>query len=186
MIRGNFMVKKGCFKRKIKRKKEGEQYFYIDSSHYIAYLNVKDDQHKPSRDLIHKIKGMVKTNPEIKVLIPSIVLAEVSKFICFEITSPDERENCFVKLVETLKDLKVEYRESDEKVWKMTKEIRKRDDRIEPADAFIAAHALCNPDSVYLFTTDNSLLTSEEIREIEREMHIKDERKRDLKISAEL
>ncbi|RLI77649.1 hypothetical protein DRP04_11100 [Archaeoglobales archaeon] len=152
-----------------------DQSIYIDANILIGYFEKKNrDIKKIAREAISKTQKMVRGNSEIIVKIPTIVLAEFMQWY-IEDCSDEEVLSQFEALVEKLDaDFPAPKKEHYELAIKLMNE----DDRVNSHDALIVSHALLDPTTTWLLTTDtvlhNNKVIEKEKKRLENRFKISD------------
>ncbi|MEA1994024.1 MAG: hypothetical protein U9N35_06505 [Euryarchaeota archaeon] len=170
-------------RRKIK-KENNLQNIYIDTFYIEAYLIGnkigQSDTQKEAKDLFQKISKTI-TNPNIKVVIPFIVLGELINNINREISGDVNKNKIFFKFWKLINRLiKADFSPPRGNFIPIAKRVMEKDDKIEPADLHIVAQALEDPNSSFLLTTDSKIIESYGIKSLEKEMRDSNERKQKL------
>lgn len=160
-----------------------KQCVYIDTFFIQAFLWGKNDQKQHATRVIKKIKSTISKNPMVCLKIPMVVIGELinnlnKNFGIKEIFQNDvPRELC--KLLDNLKaDLVPPRKETFYIAYRLLNDI---DDRLKPTDALILSQAICDPDSIYLLTTDQTMLVSKTIEEYLESDEIKKNRHQKLR-----
>ena len=133
------------------------QSIYIDACILIGCIEGKyrrkNDIHRISQDAIRKIESMARHNSEIKVKIPTIVLSE---FMLWCIKN-DEDDRVLSDLKTLVKNLKADFPSPKKEHYELAKRFIETDSRFESHDALIISHALLDPTTTWLLTTDTVL-----------------------------
>lgn len=170
--------------RRKKKKENNLQNIYIDTFYIEAYvigdkIGQRDTQ-KEATDLFQKISKTI-TNPNIKVVIPFIVLGELINNINREISDDMNKTQVFFKFWELINKLiKADFSPPRCNCIPIAKRVMVKDDQIEPTDLHIVAQALEDPYSSFLLTTDSKIIESYGIKNLEKEMRDNNERKQKL------
>ena len=144
------------------------------------YLWGGRDAKRYAKRVYRKIKETISLNPNIKTVIPFIAIGEIVNTM-IQKGKKDKNEEMF-KLIE---DLKVDTPPPNKVTIDISLRILKEDERFDPTDAIIAAHALCDEYSSRLVTMDINMQSSKVLSELETELRNDRKRKRKLKISDE-
>lgn len=137
------------------------QSYYFDSSVIIAYFDERDkDRNEMAKKIISKVRSAVRKNPEIKVKIPSVVLAEI-----FMKLIEDERvRNRLDEFFALVRDLKADFPAPKIEHYEEALHLLQKDPQLEPHDSMIVAHALLDEETKYLFTFDSKLINNKVIK----------------------
>jgi len=170
------------------RKKDKEcstklQHIYIDTCYFHAYLIGDRDEKEISNQIFQKIFKCIE-NPNIKVIIPFIVVGEVINNINRKIPDKDKTD-VVMKFWRLIKNLKADFAPPRSECFKLANKIIETDDRIEAVDSEILSQALCDPNSSHLLCSDTKVLHSNQIKDLEKTMRKNNERNRKLYITDE-
>lgn len=128
------------------------QSIYIDANILIGLFEKDKDVNKLSNNTIRQAITMA-NNPEIKIKIPSIALAEFTLW-CI-------RQNCLedvaAKFYKYLFNLKADFPTPTKEHYKKAKTLMELDERYESHDSLIVSHALLDSDTTWLLTTETNL-----------------------------
>ncbi len=166
------MPKKGKKKGKKGKPRNGEQTYYIDTDHIISYLFEEKDQTFIARGLFGAIFGL--SNPQIKVIVPKIAIGEVVS----ELRNRGAQFDTYKELLELIDRLEADIQPPSQEALNIIPKCFHADDYLGPTDAVIFAQALCDTDSVYLFTFDSILTNSLSLLELEKELRSEGKRRK--------
>ena len=131
------------------------QTYYFDADIIIAYLDEDDrEKNNASKRTIRKVKNTIKRNPEIKVKIPSIALAEISTWLM----ENSRLTKLSHKLLELIKELNADFPAPKKEHYVEALSLLAKDDYLKPHDSLIIAHALLDYSTSHLFTFDTDLI----------------------------
>lgn len=164
-------------KRRMRKRGGAKQTIYIDSCFIDDYLwgNGHDKRHAGS--VFRKI-GNTLSNPNIKPIMPFVSVGEIVNTMIQK-----GKEEKFEEMIKLIKDLKVDTPPPNKAVIEISHRILNDDDRFDPTDAIIAAHALCDEYSVRLLTKDKITLFSIVLEKLEKELEGCGKRRSKLRIS---
>jgi hypothetical protein len=103
--------------------------------------------------ILEKFKIWLRRNSEIKVKIPTVILGEFMLW-CIRNDYDDRALSDFKTLVEKLD---ADFPTPQKENYELAKKLMETDDRLEPHDALIVSHALLDPNTTWLLTTDTVL-----------------------------
>ncbi len=144
---------------------ENKSTTHLDSSVIIAYMNTSDrDQYEYGHSVVYRLRKE-RERGNATIVISSTALAEVLLWIA-ERPKPTEAVEAVHRFRELFEALDPKIVWPDEEVCECAGEIRERDYEIEHADSIITAHALLDPDSIRLVTTDQQVIKSRAVDEM--------------------
>ena len=136
------------------------QTYYFDADVIISYFDEDDrEKHIVSKQTIRKTKSIIRKNPEIKVKIPSIAMAEI--FLWLLRNSELVRlSHDFLRLME---ELKADFPSPRKEHYEEAMSLLEKDDYLKPHDSLIVAHALLDNNTTHLLTFDTDLIDNDVI-----------------------
>jgi len=132
---------------------KNEQSYYLDASSIIAYFKEEEEIHRDFLNEINRLIMRKKQNPQIKIKIPSIALAEIlNKFLADSdlINKINELKKLFEKLEADFPSPK---KDDFERVLLLMQEDEYL--RNETHDALFIAQMLNDTTTKWVYTTDN-------------------------------
>lgn len=162
-------------KRRIQKGKANNQTIYIDSCFVDDYLWGGKEANEHARRVFHKIESALR-NSNIEVVIPFVSVGEIINTMIRE-----NKQNKINDMFTLFNNLNADTPSPNRVVIEKSLNILNDDERFDPTDAIIAAHALCDEYSTCLLTKDTNMQTSMVLSELEE--RIKQKRKHKLKIT---
>ncbi len=133
---------------------------YLDTSILLQAIIAKSQARSDATSILNRIRAL-----GYQVIIPHVVVGESLSQI---IAKSDNIPLSTKELLEWIQNLVPAPREcmppASRKICELAVELLKGDDRIDSCDAIIVSHALLDPDSQYLLTTDTEIRDSSYIQ----------------------
>lgn len=150
-----------------------KQTIYIDSCITEDYLWGDRPNKKRANRIFHKIK---KSN--FKSIIPFVTVGEIINTMIKK--GMEEKVEDLIRLIV---DLKIDIPPPNKEIIELSGRILNDDERFDPTDAMIAAHALCDEYSSRLVTRDTNILFSVVLEKLEKDLIKNGKRKSKMKIT---
>lgn len=141
---------------------------YLDTF-YLRGIVSKD---RGERALSNRLLSRI-SQKSFEVIIPQVVMGEFFAIILRD-SKREEINEQLMKMINKLHDINLDINSCipppNEEVFNCIQELRNQKVSLDPTDLVIVAHALADPDSKFLFTTDKKMIESDIITVIEKKM----------------
>ncbi|MGI0027085.1 MAG: PIN domain-containing protein [Nitrosopumilaceae archaeon] len=153
---------------------------YLDTWYLTSLVATKSSERADAKSLLSKMKY------GYEIVVPQVALGEVFAVIVKKYTDPNEINNKLSKLCDDLFSVvnpKTCLSPISNEVLNCAVELQKKDDQIKNTDLMIIAHALTDPRSSRLLTSDRKMLDSSAIPEMELRLRTEGKREIELRVT---
>ncbi|WP_202320006.1 type II toxin-antitoxin system VapC family toxin [Archaeoglobus neptunius] len=161
-------------KRKKKEKNLEQPTVYVDSDYLLAYIYKEKDKYYVAKEI---------RSVPYNIVIPFIVIGEViNKIFEKEKDNTDGVYDKTANLLQLIKKIGADIKPATKEALMMAKKCLEIENYLNPTDAVIFAQAVCDKNSVRLYTFDSVLINSALLQEIEENLRSTGERLHPLKV----
>jgi len=151
-----------------------DQVIYIDANILIPILWDRDPELEPvCRDLIRRLKGDVRSQPDRKVKIPKLTVGEIMNRYIVDMlprsrTDSIERYNTtfMAELFDVIDGLEAELSSIQTQCWKVVQKLKREDRELGYNDLYLAGMAICDNYSTHLIARDSDLVETRALKKV--------------------